>query len=69
MARQHVFLISFPGGLHTNKIDQCSAIHNKNFINMEGEDQPATSQISWMGQPIDQAHDEAMPLVNGPRYL
>ncbi len=30
---------------------------------MDGEDQPATSQMSEMDTPLDHAQDEAMPLV------
>ncbi len=30
---------------------------------MDGEDQPATSQISEMDTPLDHAQEEAMPLV------
>ncbi len=34
---------------------------------MDGEAQPAATQISVMDTPLDHAHDEAMPLVEWAR--
>ncbi|XP_067236751.1 uncharacterized protein [Chanodichthys erythropterus] len=56
---------------HYTYIETCKCTPTKceeetgknNLTKVDGEDQPAASQMSLIETPLDQAHDEAMPLV------